>query len=71
MKQLAMLFLLLGVLLFSGCKTVYVDRPVYVKVPVKCIVNDVECTLEGTDSEIVLKLAECIIDLKQEAKRCQ
>lgn len=72
MKQLGALLILLGALSFSGCtKTVYVDRPVKVKVPVKCVVNDVNCKLIGTDPEIVIKLTECILDLKQEVKRCQ
>ena len=61
--------------LFSGCSLceteVYVDRPVKVLIEVPCTVANVVCDINGTDSEVVLGLAECVIDLKMEAKRCQ
>ena len=71
MKQYVVLLGLFVVLLFSGCKTVYVDRLIEIKVPVKCKVKDVPCHVVGTDPEIVVKLTECIIDLKKEAERCR
>lgn len=74
-KILGLLLMLLGMLSFSGCawceKRIYVDRPVKIKVPVKCVVKDVECDNNGTDSEVVVGLAKCVLDLKQEAKACQ
>ena len=71
-KQYVVLLGLFVVLLFSGCtKTIYVDKPIEIKVPVTCKVKDVPCHVVGTDPEIVVKLTECIIDLKKEAERCR
>jgi hypothetical protein len=64
---------LLGILSFSGCSTKveYVDRVSKVYVNVPCKVKEVKCDINGTDSEVVLGMAKCIITLKKEAKVCQ
>lgn len=75
MRQLRGLLMLLGLLTlitFSGCtRTVYVDRPFEVKVPVPCKISNVSCNVGGSDAEVVIDLAKCIVDLKQEIKVCQ
>lgn len=60
-------------LTYSGCgtKTVYVDRPVEVLAEVPCKVKEVHCGLKGSDAEVVVGLAKCVINLKEEAKVCQ
>lgn len=72
LKMLLMLFVLL---LFSGCSTkevVYVDRPVEVKVPVKCIVPETHCNFDkGTDTEVITSLRTCIEDLKKASEVCK
>jgi hypothetical protein len=71
-KQSMLSVLLISTLIFSGCtKTVYVDRPVKVKIPVKCKVPSTDCTVGGSDPEVVVGLGKCIIDLKQSIKVCQ
>ena len=57
----------------SGCtpKTIYVDREVIVKVPVKCIVPNTPCDPRGNDGEVVVDLMECIIDLKKAQEVCR
>lgn len=65
--------LLFVVLIFSGCtKTVYVDKIVYVDVPVKCNTPATDCSEEGsltqgTMSEILM----CIYDLREANKVCK
>lgn len=58
----------------SGCtKTVYVDRPVEVLVPVKCEVPRVESNFEDTDTETetVTKMITYIYNLLESIKVCQ
>ena len=75
--SLSMLFAGLISLSFSGCswctEIEYRDRnvPFEVKVPVACSVPETNCTIEGTDTEVVVKLVECIVDLREAAKVCQ
>lgn len=70
-----MQLLLLGLLtlmLFSGCtRTIYVDRPYEVKVPVPCKISTTPCHVAGSDAEVVIGLAKCIVNLKHEIKVCQ
>jgi len=58
----------------TACSTTeikYVDKPVYVKIPVKCVVPDANCTFDRkTDTEVVTSLLECIIELKHNARVC-
>jgi hypothetical protein len=75
-RQLRKLLMPLGILilmLFSGCttRTVYVDRPFEVKVEVPCKVDRVKCKTSGSDAEVVLGLATCVVDLKQAASVCR
>lgn len=74
--QILKLLLILSVLLlFSGCSTkevVYVDRPVEVKVPVKCIVPETHCNFDKeTDTEVLFSLRKCIEDLKKNSEVCK
>ncbi|MFY4767445.1 hypothetical protein ACOTV5_02305 [Aliarcobacter butzleri] len=74
--QILKLLLILSVLLlFSGCSTkevVYVDRPVEVKVPVKCIVPETHCNFnKETDTEVLFSLRKCIEDLKKNSEVCK
>jgi len=60
---------------FSGCVTKpivrYVDKPYEVKVPVKCVVPDVNCSFDRkTDTEVISALLECIIELKRVNEVC-
>ena len=72
-----MKYLILPVLLISfiGCtrtETVYVDRPVEVKVPVKCIIPTVEAPKKAqTYSESLLNIKEYIEKLQEAVKVCQ
>ena len=70
--------LLMGlvILTMTGCNpkcepnTVYVDRVVEVKVPVKCTVPKVECEFSGVGSEPVAKLLECVVVQKRAMEVC-
>jgi len=79
-RQLRKLLMLLGLLIlmvFSGCSLadtrVYVDRPFEVKVEVPCVVQDVKCNViaGGSDGQVVLGLATCVVNLKRAAKVCR
>ena len=74
-KILLVLVALLISITFSGCgeKIVYVPEPYEVRVPVKCIVPDTDCTItkEMNDSEVVIELMKCIIDLKKAQEVCK
>lgn len=69
--------LLIGSLLIifiSGCgtKTIYVDRPVEVKVPVKCQVPDIENPKSGNNmSESMLNIKEYILKLEAALDSCR
>ena len=70
LKSLSILFVLL---ITSGCaKNIYVDRPIEVKVPVKCEVPTVSCQYnKDTDTEVILELVRCIQELKEASKVCK
>lgn len=74
--QILKLLLILSVpLLFSGCvkkEVVYVDRPVEVKIPVKCIVPETHCNFDKeTDTEVLFSLRKCIEDLRKNSEVCR
>lgn len=60
-------------LVISGCtEKVFVDRPVEVKVPVKCKVPEVKCyPRQGTYTEEVKELRMCVERHKQAAEVCK
>ena len=75
-----LLIFLTALILFSGCcktpppKTVYKDRKVIVKVPVKCIVPEpaIPCDLKDkTNIEKIAEIFRCYYDLKDTIKVCQ
>lgn len=65
-----MIFVLLGI---SGCtEKVYVDRPIEVSVPVKCIVPDVVCNAgQPTYTEEIKEMRLCIERYKQAVEVCK
>ena len=70
-----MLLGVLTIMTFSGCasKSIvkYVDKPYEVKVPVKCVVPDANCTFgRKTDTEVISALLECIVDMKRNSEVC-
>ena len=74
-KMLLTVFVLLILATFSGCslctKIEYRDRWNDRNVEVPCVVNDVKCDTSGNDTQVVVHLVECIVDLKKEAAACQ
>lgn len=68
-----MLLMSLVLLSFSGCaeKVVYVDRPVEVKVPQKCVVPEVHCEFTGTYTERVSKVEICIANFNRAIEVCR
>ena len=70
LKILLMTFVMLGI---SGCADkVYVDRPVEVKIPVKCVVPEVTCyPKRPTYTEEIKELRMCIERHKQAAEVCK
>ena len=68
-----MLLMSLVLLSFSGCaeKVVYVDRPVEVKVPQKCVTPAVHCEFTGTYTERVRKVEVCIAEFNKAIKVCR
>ena len=68
-----MLLTSLVLLSFSGCaeKIVYVDRPVEVKVPQKCVVPEVHCEFTGTYTERVRKAEMCITNFNKAIEVCR
>ena len=63
----------LVLLSFNGCaeKVVYVDRPVEVKVPQKCVVPGVRCEFTGTYTERVRKVEVCIAEFNKAIEVCR
>ena len=63
----------LVLLSFSGCaeKVVYVDRPVEVKIPQKCITPVVHCEFTGTYTERVRKAEMCITNFNKALEVCK
>ena len=74
-KILKILSILFAALLFSACSNkelVYVDRPVEVKVPVKCNIPETHCNFnKSTDTEVVTSLRTCIVDLRKSIVVCK
>ena len=73
-KRLRNWLMVLGLLVIStGCaEKVYVDRPVEVKVPVKCVVPEVTC-FPGrvTYTEEITEMRICIERYKQAIEVCR
>jgi len=68
-----MLFLLL-IITACSCKPIvrYVDKPYEVKVPVKCIVPDANCSFDrNTSTGVISSMLECIIDMKKNEEVCK
>ena len=76
-KILKALSAVFAVLILTSCscpepKPIYVDRPVEVLIPVKCVVPDANCSFNReTDTEVISSLLECIIDLKKNSEVCK
>ena len=72
---LLMLSVLLISMTFNGCckpEIIEVDKPIEVKVPIKCTVPDVNCSWSNVPThEVPIKMMECIVNLKQARKVCQ
>lgn len=63
------------ILLFSGCsekQTLYVDRPIEVYIPTKCIIPETHCDFnKPTDTEVIFSMRTCIEDLRKSINICQ
>ena len=76
-KILRTLLMLCGVLIFQACSKPepiikYVDKPYEVKVPIKCIVPDANCTFKrDTYTEVLNAYVECITDMKKNEEVCR
>lgn len=72
-KILKILLMIFVLLLFNGCaEKVYVDRPIKVEIPVKCIVPKTHCDFnKDTDTEVIVSLRTCIEDLKKSIEVCK
>ena len=64
---------IIGTLMLTGCatKTEYVDRPVEVKVPQKCVVPEVHCEFTGTYTERISKVEMCITNFNKAIEVCR
>lgn len=77
MKILKVFLIALGLLTLTACskeqpKPIYIDRIVEVKVPVKCIPEDVNCSFDRpTYTEVIGSYLECIVDLKKSIEVCK
>jgi len=50
----------------------YVDKPYEVKVPVKCVVPDANCSFDrNTSTGVISSLLECIIKMKRNEEVCK
>lgn len=72
-KILKSLLTIFVVLVISGCADkVYVDRPIEVKVPVKCTIPDVVCyAKQPTYTEEIKEMRLCIERYKQASEVCK
>ncbi|WAK43878.1 hypothetical protein IAPFLPAM_00018 [Sulfurimonas phage SNW-1] len=73
-RVLLMVFVLLTFQACSECKpqVKYVDKPYEVKIPVKCVVPDANCSFDrNTSTEVISSLLECIIDMKRNEEVCK
>ena len=74
MKILSVLLMLFATLTLVGCssKVEYINVPYEVKVPVKCVVPDANCSFDrNTSVEVITSLLECIIDMKRNQEVCK
>jgi len=75
LKIFSIALVLSTMIAFNGCgctpEVRYVDRPVEVKVPVKCKMPEVYCDFNGTGSEPAIKAFECIITQKRAMEVCR
>ena len=62
---------------FSGCwcstpepEVRYVDRNITVNIPVPCV-KDANCTYKGNDIEVIAGMHTCILNYKEQVKRCK
>lgn len=73
MGRVTIYLMLFAPMVFSGCaqNTVYVDRIVEVKVPVKCVTPKTFCDKEGSLREGSMnELLSCIYELRESKKVC-
>ena len=60
---------------FNACckpEIKYIDKPIYIDIPVSCIVPDANCSFNrDTDTEVISSLLECIIEMKENEKVCK
>lgn len=77
-KILKTLLIVFAILTLTACtnnpepKPIYIYETVEVKVPVKCIVPDVNCSFDRpTDTEVISSLLECIIDFFKSVEVCK
>jgi len=73
-RMLLMVFVLLIFQACSECnpRVKYVDKPYEVKIPVKCVVPDANCSFDrNTSTEVIASLLECIIDIKRNEEVCK
>lgn len=73
-KRLKNLLIVLALLVIStGCaEKVYVDNPIEVKVPVKCVVPEVKCFPgQATYTEEIAEMRMCIERYKQAVEVCK
>lgn len=73
MKLLIPLTLFVVVILNGCTKTVYVDRPIKVNIPVPCEIKDPDCPhlQDLNSSEVVVELGRCVDQYKENVKVCQ
>ena len=82
MKIVKICLSIFALLVFSGCSCKYVplvaceieykDRPVEVKVPVKCATPDTFCSKEGSlQGGTIGELLGCIYELRESNKVCK
>ncbi len=70
--SILVIFSLQGCSLIPCCNKVeYRDVPYKVFVQVPCVVKDIKCDTSGNDTDVVILLVECIVDLKKEAEVCR
>jgi hypothetical protein len=75
-KILKLNLIALSTLTFQACSSKqevkYVDRPVTVKVPIKCVVQDAECDFNRTTyTSVVSSMMECIVNMKHNEEVCK
>ena len=65
MKMLKISLMVFVLLTFQACSKVeYVEVPKPYAVPVPCTTPDVNCSVSGSDANVVVELVKCVVDLK-------